>query len=59
VIGFVMRSEGWRFPQAIEKLAGEAGMQVPRETPEERERARRQATLGGASSSREVLSSSN
>jgi DNA primase len=48
VIGFVMRSEGLEFPQAVEKLAGEAGMQVPRETPEERERADRQATLGGA-----------
>ncbi|HET6160411.1 MAG TPA: DNA primase [Dongiaceae bacterium] len=48
VIGFVMRSEGLEFPQAIEKLAGEAGMQVPRETPEDRERAERQATLGGA-----------
>jgi DNA primase len=48
VIGFVMRSEGLEFPQAVEKLAGEAGMQVPRETPEDRERAERQATLGGA-----------
>ncbi|HEY1383238.1 MAG TPA: DNA primase [Dongiaceae bacterium] len=48
VIGFVMRSEGLEFPQAVEKLAAEAGMQVPRETPEERERAERQATLGGA-----------
>ncbi len=48
VIGFVMRSEGLEFPQAVEKLAGEAGMQVPRETPEERERLERQATLGGA-----------
>lgn len=48
VIGFVMRSEGLEFPQAVEKLAGEAGIQVPRETPEERERADRQATLGGA-----------
>jgi DNA primase len=48
VIGFVMRSEGLDFPQAIERLAGEAGMQIPRETPEERERAERQATLGGA-----------
>jgi DNA primase len=48
VIGFVMRSEGLEFPQAVEKLAGEAGMQVPRETPEERERAERQSTLSGA-----------
>lgn len=47
VIGFVMRSEGLEFPQAVERLAGEVGMQVPRETPEERERADRQATLGG------------
>ncbi len=48
VIGYVMRAEGLEFPQAVEKLAGEAGMQVPRETPEERARAERQATLGGA-----------
>ncbi|MEZ5829806.1 MAG: DNA primase [Dongiaceae bacterium] len=48
VIGFVMRAEGLEFPQAVERLAGEAGLQVPRETPEERERAERQATLGGA-----------
>lgn len=48
VIGFVMRSEGLEFPQAVERLAGEAGMDVPRETPQDRERAERQATLGGA-----------
>lgn len=48
VIGFVMRSEGLDFPQAVERLAGEAGMEVPRETPEERARAERQQTLGGA-----------
>ncbi|HNB26132.1 MAG TPA: CHC2 zinc finger domain-containing protein, partial [Alphaproteobacteria bacterium] len=48
VIGFVMRSEGLEFPQAVERLAGEAGMEVPRETPQDRERAERQATLGGA-----------
>jgi DNA primase len=48
VIGFVMRSQGLEFPQAVERLAGEAGMDVPRETPQDRERAERQATLGGA-----------
>ncbi|HAK62037.1 MAG TPA: DNA primase, partial [Alphaproteobacteria bacterium] len=48
VIGFVMRSEGLEFPQAVERLAGVAGMEVPRETPEERARAERQQTLGGA-----------
>jgi DNA primase len=48
VIGFVMRAEGLEFPQAVERLAGEAGMEVPRETPQDRERAERHATLGGA-----------
>jgi DNA primase len=48
VIGFVMRTEGLEYPQAVERLAGEAGLQVPRETPEDRERAERQATLGGS-----------
>jgi DNA primase len=48
VIGFVMRAEGLEFPQAVERLAGEAGMEVPRETPQDRERAERQSTLGGA-----------
>jgi len=48
VIGFVMRAEGLEFPQAVERLAGEAGLEVPRESPEERARAERQATLGGA-----------
>lgn len=48
VIGFVMHTEGLDFPLAVEKLAAEAGMQMPRETPEEHARAERQATLGGA-----------
>jgi DNA primase len=48
VMDFVMQTEGLEFPQAVEKLAAEAGMQVPRESPEERARAERQQTLGGA-----------
>jgi DNA primase len=33
---FVMQSEGLSFPEAVEKLAREAGMEVPRATPEAR-----------------------
>ncbi len=44
-IGFVMRSEGLAFPEAVEKLAAEAGLQVPESSPEERETARRRAGL--------------
>src|ERR1700738_2783338 len=44
-IGFVMRSDNLDFIEAIEKLAGEAGLGVPRATPQERERAQQQKTL--------------
>jgi DNA primase len=44
-IGFVMRSDNLDFIEAIEKLAGEAGLTVPRATPQERERAQQQKTL--------------
>ena len=47
-IDFVMLTEGLDFPLAVERLASEAGMQVPRESPEERAKAERHATLGGA-----------
>lgn len=45
VIGFVMRQEGMTFPEAVERLAAEAGLDMPRETPEERERAERAGSL--------------
>jgi len=45
VIGFVMNSDGLDFRNAVEKLAGEAGLTVPQESPESRDRAERQATL--------------
>ncbi len=45
VIGFVMRSEGLSFPEAVERLAAEAGLQVPVASPEERQRQRRQADV--------------
>jgi len=48
VIGFVMQTESLSFPEAVEQLARQAGLEVPQETREERERAARQATLQGA-----------
>ena len=44
-IGFVMRSENLDFIEAIERLAGIAGIAVPQQTPQEREKAQRQKTL--------------
>ncbi|MGY8995561.1 MAG: DNA primase, partial [Alphaproteobacteria bacterium] len=45
VIGFVMRTENLAFPEAVERLAGMAGMEMPRQTPQEREHEKRAATL--------------
>src|SRR5258708_30775520 len=44
-IGWVMRSESLDFIEAIERLAGIAGIAVPQQTPQEREKAQRQKTL--------------
>jgi DNA primase len=48
VIGFVMRAEHLSFLEAIERLAGEAGLQVPQSTPQERAKAERFKSLGTA-----------
>lgn len=45
VIGYLMRVEGVSFPEAVERLAAEAGLEVPVSTPEEREQAQRRAGL--------------
>jgi len=45
VIGFVMRDEGLSFPEAVERLAGEAGLEVPKQTPRDRDRAEAQLSL--------------
>ena len=45
IISFTMETEGLNFPEAVEKLAGMAGLPVPRQSPEERERAKDRATL--------------
>ena len=42
---FVMNTEGLTFPEAVEKLAQEAGMEIPRDTPEDRERQQQRQTL--------------
>jgi len=42
---FVMNTEGLSFPETVERLAGLAGMEVPQERPEERERAQKRAGL--------------
>ncbi len=45
VVGFVMKTEGLSFREAVEKLAREVNLPVPRATPVERERAERVSTL--------------
>src|SRR6185369_15939640 len=44
-VGFVMKTEGLSFPEAVEKLAREVNLPVPRSTPVERERAERVSSL--------------
>jgi DNA primase len=45
-ISFVMQSEGAGFMEAVERLAGEAGMEVPKPSPEAAEAERRRLDLG-------------
>lgn len=45
LIEFVKQTEGVSFPEAIERLAGLAGLPMPVERPEDRERQKRAATL--------------
>ena len=42
---FVMNTEGLSFPETVERMALDAGMEVPRDTPEERQRAERYQSL--------------
>lgn len=44
-IGFVMQSEGASFIEAVERLAGEAGLSVPKPTPEAAEAERKRLDL--------------
>lgn len=45
VVGFVMRADSLSFPEAVERLAREAGLEVPSTSPEERQREQQRATL--------------
>jgi len=45
VISFVMQTEGASFPEAVEKLAGEAGMEVPKVSPQAAAEAARRKSL--------------
>ena len=44
-ITFVMQAEGASFAEAVERLAGEAGLEVPRPSPQAAERERRRQDL--------------
>ena len=45
VIDFVMRHDNLSFPEAVDALAQQAGMQVPRSSPEDIEKAKREKSL--------------
>lgn len=45
VFDFIMETENLSFPEAVERLAAEAGMEVPVSSPEEREQATRAKSL--------------
>lgn len=38
IFTFLIEVEGMSFPEAVERLAADAGLEIPRDTPEERER---------------------
>jgi len=46
-ISFVMQSEGASFPEAVERLAGEAGLEVPKPSPRAVEAERQRLDLHG------------
>ena len=45
VFDFLMETEGLSFPEAVERLASEAGMQMPERDPQAAQRAQKQAGL--------------
>ncbi|MCH7944024.1 MAG: DNA primase, partial [Proteobacteria bacterium] len=47
VIGFEMRMDGLSFPEAVERLAGVAGLALPKQTPEDRQRTKQRTSLYG------------
>ena len=47
VIGFIMRDEGLSFPEAVERLAGDAGLALPARDPRAEARERERHSLYG------------
>jgi DNA primase len=45
IFRFLMETEGVSFPEAVERLAQQAGLEVPKSAPQEQERAERKRTL--------------
>ena len=45
IFTFLMKTQNLAFPEAVERLAEEAGLEVPRSTPEDVQRAKRRASL--------------
>jgi len=45
IFDFVMRTEGLSFPEAVERLAADAGLQLPTVSPEAEKRERERASL--------------
>jgi DNA primase len=45
IFRFLMETEGLSFPEAVERLAAQAGLEVPKSAPQEQERAERKRTL--------------
>lgn len=45
VINFVLETEGLSFPETVERLAGQAGLQIPEYTPEDKQRSKIKKTL--------------
>lgn len=45
IFTFLVESEGLSFPEAVERLAGEAGLALPKADPQARERAEARASL--------------
>ena len=45
IFDFIMETEGVTFPEAVERLATEVGIQIPTDTPQERKLQRKRQTL--------------
>lgn len=48
IFDFLMETEGLSFPEAVERLAGEAGLSLPKLTREDAEREQKRASAGEA-----------